>query len=352
MNLDSHIGVDRGENFALDATIGIEAEETVALLGPNGAGKSTVVMAIAGILPIDRGHIRLGDHVLDRPDASVFVPPAQRSVGVVFQDHVLFPHLSAVDNVAFGLESAGATRREARRVAGEWLERVHIGAERNSKPGQLSGGQSQRVALARALAVQPDLLLLDEPLAALDVATRSDLRRLLAQHLAGFGGPRMLITHDPAEAFLLGDRVVVLENGRVTQMGTPDEIRRHPVTQYAADVAGLNLLTGTISGGVVDVGVDPPIHIADSGVSGNVLVTIHPRSISLHREMPHGSPRNVWPTTVAVVEPLGDRVRIQLGAPHELTVELTEAAVRDLGVEPGVPTWVAIKATEVSVQPA
>ena len=225
-------------------------EQTVALLGPNGAGKSTAVAALAGLVPIDSGTIALAGTVLDDPGGGVLVPPEARSVGVVFQDYLLFPHLSVIENVAFGLRSRGVVHDAALARAGEWLERLGVADQARSKPGTLSGGQAQRVALARALVTEPELLLLDEPLSALDVTTRVQLRRVLAEHLEGFAGPRLLITHDPTEAFLLADLIHIIEDGAITQTGTADDIRLRPRTTYAADLAGANLFLGVAHDGI------------------------------------------------------------------------------------------------------
>jgi molybdate transport system ATP-binding protein len=206
------------------------------------------------------------------------------------------------------------------------------------------------VALARALITEPGLLLLDEPLAALDVTTRVQLRRTLTEHLDAFAGPRLVITHDPTEAFLLADEVHVIERGSVTQVGTPDDIRLRPRTPYAADLAGANLVVGTATDGVIDTG-SQPLHIADHGVRGPVLAIVRPSAIIVHRSPPEGSPRNVWPTTVDVIEKLGDRVRIRTGPPLVLTVEITGQASSALGLTAGCGIWVAIKATEIGVQP-
>lgn len=347
--MDARLRVRRSDDFELDIAVSIPPRETVALLGPNGAGKSTAVLAIAGLHPVDSGHVVLDGAVLDDPDAGLFVPAEERRIGIVFQDYLLFPHLSAIENVAFGPQSRRLGRAEAMARASEWLGKVGLAGLEQRRPGDLSGGQAQRVALARALAVEPRLLLLDEPLAALDVGSRSELRRTLREHLGSFGGPRLLITHDPTEAFLLADRIDIIEDGRITQSGTPDDIRLRPATPYAADLAGSNVLVGTASAGVVSVG-DHQIHVADRPPDGPVLVTIHPHSVSVHTRRPDGSPRNTWPTIVETIEPLGTRVRLRTGPPLPLTVELTEAARSELGLEPGSEIWVAAKATEIGVQ--
>lgn len=340
----------RSESFRLDIDLSVPAGRTIALLGPNGAGKSTAVAVIAGLLPIDEGRVALDDQPLDDPGQGVFVPPELRHIGVVFQDYLLFPHLTVLENVAFGLRSRGSGKEEASERARAWMSRVGLNDLSGRKPGDLSGGQAQRVALARALATEPRALLLDEPLSALDVTTRNEMRRVLGEHLADFDGPRLLITHDPTEAFLLADEVHVVESGRITQTGSPDDIRLAPRTPYAADLAGSNFLIGTSSGGVVRVG-DHVLHVADEIPDGPVVVTIHPTAVSVHIRRPEGSPRNTWSTIIDRVEPLGTRARLRTGVPLPLTVEVTETARSELALDPGREVWVAVKATEIGIQP-
>ena len=348
--LDATLVVRRSEAFRLELRLSVPAGRTVALLGPNAAGKSTAVHALAGLLPLDAGRVELGGLVLDDPAADVLVPAERRRVGVVFQDYLLFPHLGVLENVAFGPRSRGIGRAEARRRARSWIARLELDGLAERRPRNLSGGQAQRAALARALASEPDLLLLDEPLAALDVTTRSEIRRVLGEHLRAFAGPRLLITHDPAEAFLLADEIHVLEDGRVTQSGTADDIRLRPRTRYAADLAGTNFLRGIARRGEVDTGTHV-LHVADHEVEGPVLVTLRPAAISVHRTRPEGSFRNSWPTTVARVERLGHRVRLLTGAPLPVAVEMTDEAREELGLAPGSAIWVALKATEIGVEP-
>lgn len=349
--LDARFAVRRSQEFRLEIHLQVEAGTTVALLGPNGSGKSTAVWALAGVLPVDGGRVALAGRVLDDPAGGVFVPPEERRMGVVFQDVLLFPHLTVADNVAFVLRPGMKTRREAAGAAADWLDRFGLGDLAPLRPSQLSGGQAQQVGLARALAADPELLLLDEPLSALDIGTRAQVRRTLTEHLQSFAGPRLLITHDPTEAFLMADRVVVVEAGAVTQTGTPDEIRRHPRTAYAADLAGVNLITGNASGGAVRINGGPELQIADTSTTGRVLLTIHPRAVSIHAERPRGSPRNAWPSTVTSVEVLGDRCRVQFGSPLPLSAEITTASQQDLGLATGREFWVAVKATEITVRP-
>jgi molybdate transport system ATP-binding protein len=349
-DLDARVVIRRSASFVVDLDLSIPAGTTAALLGPNGAGKSSVVAAIAGLQPIDAGRISLGGSVVDDPAGRVFVPPEERRVGVVFQDYLLFPHLTALDNVAFGLRSRGVSRDEARTRARDRMSRLGLGRLGDRRPADLSGGEAQRVALARALVTEPVALLLDEPLAALDVTTRTELRHVLAEMLDAFDGVRLFITHDPTEAFLLASEVHIIEGGSVTQSGTADDIRLHPRTQYAADLAGSNLIVGVAEFGVVRVG-GVTLHLADASVVGPVLITVRPTSITLHRRRPEGSQRNSWSTTVERVERLESRVRVRTGGPLPLTVEVTEGARSELDLESGSPVWIAFKATELVVQP-
>ncbi len=348
--LDARCVVRRGE-FRLDAAVRIEGGETVAVLGPNGSGKTTLVEALAGLIPLDAGRILLDGRVLDDPAAGVFVPPEGRRVGVVFQDYLLFPHLSVFENVAFGPRSQGRSRTEVRHRTRFWLERLDVADLGGRRPRDLSGGQRQRVALARALASGPALLLLDEPFAAVDASSRVQLRRALRDHLDGFEGPRLLITHDPTDAFLLADRIFVLQDGSVVQSGTADDIRLRPRTRYVADLVGTNFWLGEASDGMVSVG-GHHLSVADRGMAGPVFVTVHPRAVAVYRRRPEGSPRNTWETVIVRIEHHGDRVRLQTGAPLPLTAEVTPGAVSALGLGAGSRVWVSVKATEIGVESA
>ena len=357
--LDARIRLDRG-GFSIDVDLQVAPGETAALLGPNGAGKSTSLAVIAGLHdangaaePSNRSDVILAGRVLAGATLQRAVPPDERRIGVVFQDALLFEHLTVLDNVAFPARSRGASRRASRLDAVGWLERLDLVDLAQRRPGELSGGQAQRVAIARALACDPDLLLFDEPLAALDVETRTQVRRALRDRLDAFAGPRLLVTHDPADAFLLADRLHVIEDGRITQVGSPDEIRRRPATTYVAALAGTNLFTGIASGGGVRLdGLDHTLRISDSAISGHVAVALHPRSISLHGNRPEGSQRNVWASTVELVEGMGNVVRVTLAAPIPLAVDVTPGAVADMGIAPGSSVWAAVKATEITTTPA
>lgn len=349
-NLDARIRLSRPW-LDLDLSIEVPPGKTAVLLGPNGAGKTTALMVIAGHIPLDHGRIMLGDRVLDDPDAGVFVPPEDRGIGVVFQDRLLFPTMSVADNIAFGPRSGGIGHRLARAAAIEWLDRLELPDVAERRPADLSGGEAQRVALARALNTTPEMLLLDEPFADLDATSRRQMRRMTSAYLEEFSGPRVVVTHDPLEATLLGDEVFVMEEGRLTQRGDASALRLRPATRYVADLVGTNLLRGMAQGDrvVVDGHV---FHVADGGVMGPVSLIIHPRAVGLHVGPPAGSARNSWQTRVMVIEDLGERVRLEVGDPLPLTAEVTPAAIADLGLAPGSSVWVSIKATEITISEA
>jgi molybdate transport system ATP-binding protein len=250
-----------------------------------------------------------------------------------------------VDNVAFGPRCQGVDRHTARERARKWLERVDLAGLESVRPARLSGGQAQRVALARALAVEPQLLLLDEPLAALDASTRQELRADLRRHLAGPDRATVLVTHDPLDAMVLADRIVVIEGGRVVQEGTATEITRFPRTDYVARLVGLNLYRGVAAGHVVTVERDVELAAVES-VDGEAFVAFAPAAVALHRTRPDGSPRNTWEATVAGLERHGDMVRVRLDGPLTAAADVTSAAVAELRLEPGARVWAAVKATE------
>ncbi len=351
MSLDVAGGVRVGE-FDLDVSIDAAPGEVLAVLGPNGAGKSTLLRALAGLLALDTGAVRLGSHVLDDPARGVFVAPQQRRLGVVFQDHRLVPHLRVVDNVAFGLRARGADARNARAAAHTWLDRLGVGELARRHPRQLSGGQAQRVALARALACEPEALLMDEPLAALDVQTRAEVQGGLREHLGAYGGPALIVPPDPIEALLLASRIVVLERGRVVQVGSPAEITSRPLTPYVARLVGMNLYPGTADGDTVRVDGGGSVVAADAP-GGRVLAALRPSAITVHTEQPHGSSaRNIWTATITSLVPLGDRIRVGTSGELPATVDVTAAAVAELELALGRQVWLSAKATDVTAYPA
>ena len=350
MSLDASIQLTLGP-LDLEMEITIEEGEVVALLGPNGAGKTTLLRAIAGLVPFRSGHVHLDGNVLEDTATNQYVPTERRPIGFVFQDYLLFPHLSVLDNVAFGLRSRGIQRRAASEKAVQWLERVGLESYSRAKPAELSGGQRQRVALARALAPDPRLLLLDEPLAALDVTTRAEVRRDLKHHLASFQGIRLVVTHDPLEAVALADRLIVMETGQLVQTGTPAEVTERPRSQYVADLVGVNLLRGEADRGTVRIPGGPEV-AAVSAESGEVFAMIHPRAIAIHRQRPEGSPRNVWSGRASSIELMGNRVRVRVDGEVPLVAEVTPGALRELDLVEGGEVWLSFKATDVGVYPA
>lgn len=350
MNLQSELHLTRG-TLELDAAIEARAGETVALVGRNGAGKTTLLLGLAGLVGLDRGRVVLDEEVLEDPSAGVHVPTEKRRVGLLFQDYLLFQHMSVIENVAFGLRVKGTGKRDARAHAWRWLERIELAPFAEQRPSSLSGGQAQRVALARALATDPKLLLLDEPLAAIDAMARAPLRRSLIAHLDRFEGSRIVVTHDPVEAVLLGDRMVVLEEGRVVQTGSAEELRRRPRSPYVAELFGLNLWRGTARAGLVTLESGAELVVPEAP-SGDVLVSVSPRAVALYGAQPHGSPRNTWRGVVASLEPDHGVVRVRLEGPVPVTALVTAAAASELGLVPGARAWAAIKATEIVAYPA
>ncbi|MFF9066011.1 ABC transporter permease [Streptomyces sp. NPDC014891] len=339
-----HAEVTGFTRLTLDADPGT----TIAVVGPNGAGKTTLLRALLGLTPRAHADLRLGDE-----DVTA-LPPHRRHVAWVPQDGALFPHLSALANTAYGLRAQGVPRAEARRSARIWLDRLGVGPLAHRRPTQLSGGQAQRVALARALAARPRLLVLDEPLAALDQTTRAHVRHTLRTHLGEFGGVCLIVTHDPVEAVSLADRVLVLDEGRALQDAAPAEVTRHPRSPWVARMLGRNAWPGTatpeglaLEGGGALVATDPP----PPGTPA--LAIVAPEAVSVHREKPAGSPRNVWPGSVREIVASGSRLRVLVASDRapDLVAEITPQAAAELGLAEGVSVWTSVKATEATIVP-
>ena len=348
MTLHADITLDLGD-LHLSVDLCAPGGAVTAVLGPNGAGKTTLLRCITGSLAIAAGSITLDGVTLDEPPA-VFVPQERRRLGVVHQDYLLFPHLSALENVAFGLRSRRRSAREARRIANDWLERVGIATYADARPRSLSGGQAQRVALARALAADPAALLLDEPLAALDAGSRLDVRRDLRRYLGDYAGTTILVTHDPVDALALADHVAILEHGRLTQVGTIADVTARPRSRYVADLIGTNLIHGTAHATTITTTAGATLTTSEAH-DGPVFAMIAPAAVALHRRQPEGSARNRWHTSVADLDVLGDRVRVHLGPVIDLIAEITPAAAAELELREGSPVWASVKATEITVYP-
>ncbi|MHA4778925.1 ABC transporter permease [Streptomyces sp. MSC1_001] len=339
-----HAEVDGFTELVLDAGPGT----TIAVVGPNGAGKTTLLRALLGLTNRAHAVLRLGDTEVTE------LPPHRRQVAWVPQDGALFPRLSALANTAYGLRARGVPRAEARREAQRWLDRLGVGHLARRRPAGLSGGQAQRVALARALAARPRLLLLDEPLAALDQTTRAHVRHTLRSHLAGFGGVCLIVTHDPVEAVSLADRVLVLQDGRPLQDASPAEVSRHPRSPWVARMLGRNAWAGTATADGLDLDGGGTLITAEQPPPGTpALAIIAPEAVAVHRERPGGSPRNVWPGTVREITASGSRLRVLVTSDRapSLVAEITPQAAAELGLADGVPVWTGVKATEVTVVP-
>ncbi|MFF3242157.1 ABC transporter permease [Streptomyces sp. NPDC002870] len=329
-----------------ELTLDAEPGTTIAVVGPNGAGKTTLLRALLGLTPRAHAALRLGDADVTG------LPPHRRGVAWVPQDGALFPHLSALGNTAYGLRAHGVPRAEARRTAQGWLDRLGVGHLAHRRPAQLSGGQAQRVALARALAARPRLLLLDEPLAALDQTTRAHVRHTLRTHLDGFGGVCLIVTHDPVEAVSLADRVLVLDEGRALQDAPPAEVTRHPRSPWVARMLGRNAWPGTATADGLALPGGGHLVVADPlPVGTEALAIIAPEAVAVHRDRPGGSPRNVWPGTVREITATGSRLRILIASPQapDLVAEITPQAAAELGLADGTSVWTSVKATEAVI---
>ncbi|HET6563666.1 MAG TPA: ABC transporter ATP-binding protein [Marmoricola sp.] len=346
--LDARVLVRRPAHV-LDVHLTARPGEVVAVVGPNGSGKTTLLRALAGLVRLTDGRVTLDGTGWE--GGGTRLPVQDRHVGVVFQELLLFPHLTARDNVGYGLRARGADRRTSRTAADAWLHRLGVGDLGNRRPGQLSGGQAQRVAIARALAPRPRLLLLDEPLAALDVGVAMTLRLELARHLSAYDGVTLLVTHDAVDALTMADRVVVLDDGRVIQDGTPEEVARRPRTPHVARLVGLNVLHGRSR----DTRIELPggeLLLTSTPYDGAVHATFPPAAVTVGVDAPTGSARNQWQGQVVSVAPHGLAVRVHLDITGGLIADVTAESAARLGLVPGRSVWATVKATEVEVHGA
>ena len=339
-----------------DVSLALGPAETVAVMGPNGAGKSTLLNVVAGLLHPDSGTARLDGRTLFDLTAGrgPWTAPHRRGTALLAQEPLLFPHLSVLDNVAFGPRSAGAVKHAARETARRWLAEVEATELASRRPAELSGGQAQRVAVARALAAEPGLLLLDEPMAALDIHAAPLLRRLLKRVLSKRRA--IIITHDALDALMLADRVVILENGRISEEGPTRDVLQRPRSRFSAGLAGLNFVAGQITEhGLRSAGLNlygqhdepGPLPAGQPGVA-----VFPPSAVSVFLSEAHGSPRNSFAVTITDLEPHGDGIRIRAGEGGQLSADVTRAASADLGLAPGMQVYFLIKAGAVTIYPS
>lgn len=344
---------ERGVDLALDLAPG----EVLAMLGPNGAGKSTVLSLIAGLLSPDEGRIELDGGTLIDTKAGISVAAHRRGVALLSQDALLFPHLTAEANVAFAPRSAGCGRHESKEIAQRWLRAVDATELAQRRPRELSGGQAQRIAVARALAADPRLLLLDEPLSALDVAAAPALRVLLRRVLREARCTAVIVTHDILDALALADRVVVLDGGRIVESGPVHDVLARPRSGFAARIAGLDLIEGRLNGNILTTpdGVRVTGTAGASTASGSSGVAVFaPSAVAIHLRVPEGSPRNVFPVVIRELEARGPviRVRGETESHLDLSADVTAASVAALDLVPGTAAYFVVKATEVALHPA
>ena len=345
--------LSRRGGFELQAGFLAAPGSTTVIVGESGAGKTTLLRLAAGLDQPERGRIVLDGEVYAEPEAGIAVPAWRRDVGHLAQDYALFPHLTVEQNVAFGLRARGVRRAASAPRVAEALRRAGVADLGRRKPSMLSGGQQQRAALARALVLEPRLLLLDEPLAALDLQTRRLVRAELRDLLRALGCVTLYVTHSPLEALLFGDRIVVIEAGRVAQTGTRDDLLRYPRSRYVAELMGTNLFAGRVPAGpgaaVVRTG-DGDLAVSDPGAPGEVFVTVDPRQITIHPHPPEGSAQNVFVGPIlelAPEPPSGERIRVVLGTRPPLVAEVTRDAVASLSLREGMTVHASFKATGV-----
>ena len=342
--------------FRLEGDLEAASGTTLVLVGESGSGKSTVLRLLAGLARLQAGRIECAGATWCDTSAGVCWPPQHRPIGYLPQDYALFPHLSVFDNVAFGLVATGTGRREARRRAHDALERLSLSGLAGRRPSELSGGQQQRVALARALILEPALLLLDEPLSALDLETRHIVRAELRRTLRSLPCVTVFVTHAPLEAMLFGDRIAVLDRGRVVQSGEAPDLLRRPRTRYVATLLGLNLLPGQVRrrGPGEEVLLETPrgpVTVLAAEAGDELFLVVSPGQVTLSREPPSASARNVIHGVIEEIlpePPHGERVRVVLGPAPSFVAEVTAEAATRLGLAVGQDAYASFKATSVA----
>jgi molybdate transport system ATP-binding protein len=343
--------------FSLEADLEVRDRSTMVLVGESGSGKTTLLRLVAGLIEPDRGRIEVDGAVWFDADSRECLPAFEREVGYVAQDYALFPHLTVSENIAFGLHASRTDQRATGTRVAAALARLGIGGLARRRPHQLSGGQQQRVAIARALVLEPRVLLLDEPLSALDVQTRRAIRGELRRLLAELPCSTIYVTHSPAEALAIGERITVLEGGRVSQQGSREDLMRHPRSAYVAEFLGVNFIRGCLSAGerrpVVRIAHSHgELFLADAGAESDVAIVVHPREITLSLESPGGSARNVFVGSIEEIvpePPAGELARVSLATTPPLIAEVTRQAVEALGLRPGMRVHASFKAAGVVV---
>jgi molybdate transport system ATP-binding protein len=352
-SLSAQLAVTLG-SLSLDVELAIRGSETLLLLGPNGSGKSTCLDIIAGLRTPDRGRVVLEETVLLDTETGIDLAPEDRRVGIVFQDFALFPHRSVRGNVGYGPHARRLPRLERERLIDECLARLDLTPLADRPVAELSGGQRQRVALARALASDARILLLDEPFSSLDATTRAAVRADLRRFLRDTGLPALVVTHDPLDAFVIGDRLAVIEQGRLVQTGTGEELLAHPRTPFVADLIGLNVYEADLDAGVglktARAGA-VTFHVLADDLAGAVRLAFAPSDVGLAAERPTGSFQNTFEVRVRENLSLPDRLRVVLDAGVPMAADITREAGRGLRLTPGSLLWAMIKATSIRVYP-
>ncbi|MCC6442146.1 MAG: ABC transporter ATP-binding protein [Armatimonadetes bacterium] len=338
-------------DFALDVDFVQDRQQTLVLIGPSGCGKSTTLNAIAGTVPLDSGRIVLDDRVLYDRAARIDIAPNKREIGFVYQDFALFPHKTVFENIAYGLRCRKKSKAEIHNRVARLMETMQISHLAQARPQQLSGGQQQRVALARALAIDTHILLLDEPLGALDAQTRMSVRSELKRILKSFDVVSIIVTHDFVDALVLGDAIGVMEEGRILQLGSREELLLHPKSKFVADFTGVNFFQGQVvsrnGDGWCHVRVgETHIHTPCTD-AGRISLAFFPRDVTLHRDPPKGSAQNSLRGAVREILHLGDRIRVTIDSALPIVAEISDMALEDMELKEGDTIYAAFKATAI-----
>ena len=339
--LDARVILNR-DSLTLDVELQLQHGEVIAVLGPNGAGKTSLLHALLGWLELESGWIMVNGEVIDSPDTDSYVPPQHRPFGMVFQEGLLFPHMSVEKNILFGAGKDFNLKPLAESLqANELLAKF---------PSELSAGERQRAAIARSLAARPKVLFLDEPFSALDIQGKRRGRSLLKEALAIGVSGCLMVTHDLVDAFTLADRVMIIEGGKLTQFDVPDRIRSRPGSKWIADLVGWNYYEGIGEGSVVTLPHGTTIFTAEDDLDGPTSISINPASVSIFKSQPSGSPRNSWLCSIHNIEILGGRARVSLVGEIDICADITTVAANELRQSISSEVWVSVKATEVDTQ--